>query len=87
MSNNQINTFPYFSIFTHIQVHAYHLLKVTPISHINSKSKQNAGEATSAKKRPKAIFQFRPKGRKRRKAAEGLKQPSGAAAAVLLVDV
>jgi len=43
MSNNQINTFPYFSIFTHIQVHAYHLLKVTPISHINSKSKQYAG--------------------------------------------
>ena len=63
MSNNQINTFPYISIFTHIQVHAYHLLKVTPISHTNSKSKQDAANQNKTQDRqrvPKTGWFYHP---------------------------
>ncbi|MGN7055388.1 hypothetical protein, partial [Neisseria sp. P0003.S004] len=60
---------------------------VPHITNINPKSKQSAGLAPRPKKPPNPFFNYRPTGRKRRKAAEGLKQPSGAAAAVLLVDV
>ena len=62
MSNNQINTFPYFSIFTHIQVHAYHLLKVTPISHINSKSNKTQDRQRVPKNALKRFFNSAQKG-------------------------